>query len=345
MMTKTCFVAALLLTGLAHAQGPTPNSVAAALATAQDNEKCISVRPFYWQIGGATGSLVSASEGLDSTGQPVLESTMMNTASAGKWLYGTYIVQKRGSAANLTSNDITFLHMTSGYSNMGGDPQGACPPTDNPDDVDVCLLNVNKKDGLPFDYQNPETIGVFYYDGGHIENHAKLYGGIGTVINENLGAVIASKLGPGVAFTYSEPLLPGAVYTNAGMFARVLQHIVNGSLYMHDALGIDPVCTKPSATCDAQYSPIPAAWHYSITHWVEDDPVTNGDGAFSSPGGEGFYPWIEASKQYYGVLARAVGGGGANQYGYGSSQCGALIRAAWDTGVQQKGPIPERSQK
>ena len=29
-----------------------------------------------------------------------------------------------------------------------------------------------------------------------------------------------------------------------------------------------------------------------------------GDGAFSSPGLFGFYPWIDAGKTYYGVLAR-----------------------------------------
>jgi hypothetical protein len=339
-MNKTFLALALLSTGLTYAQAPTPTSVAAATATAEDNRKCTAVRPFFWEIGNGSGPLASASVGLDQYGQPVLDSTMMNTASSGKWLYGAYIVQKRGSAANLTAEDINFLHMTSGYTNMGGNPQAACPPTDSPDDVDVCLNNINPKTRLPYSYQNPTTIGAFYYDGGHIQNHAKLYGGIGTVVLDSLGAVIAGKLGPGVAFRYSEPLLPGAVYTNPRMFALVLQHIVSGELYMHDALGTFPVCTKPSATCNAQYSPIPEAWHYSIAHWVEDDPVTNGDGAFSSPGGEGFYPWIEASKEYYGVLARVVGGGGANSYGYGSSQCGALIRAAWDTGVQQTGPLP-----
>jgi hypothetical protein len=99
-----------------------------------------------------------------------------------------------------------------------------------------------------------------------------------------------------------------------------------------------PVCTRQSDTCTALNSPIPEAWHYSLAHWVEDDPVSHGDGAFSAPGGQGFYPWVEASKAYYGVVARVVTG--PQRQGFQSVQCGRLIRRAWDTGVQQKGRIP-----
>jgi hypothetical protein len=74
---------------------------------------------------------------------------------------------------------------------------------------------------------------------------------------------------------------------------------------------------------------------------VEDDPTTNGDGAFSSPGAFGFYPWIEASKNYYGVISRQAGSGNGEQEGYASAQCGRLIRHAWDPGAQQTGAIPQ----
>ena len=67
--------------------------------------------------------------------------------------------------------------------------------------------------------------------------------------------------------------------------------------------------------------------------------VTNGDGAFSAPGGEGFYPWVDASKAYYGLIARAETG--PQKAGFQSVQCGRLLRAAWDTGVQQTGTIPK----
>jgi hypothetical protein len=97
-------------------------------------------------------------------------------------------------------------------------------------------------------------------------------------------------------------------------------------------LGSHPVCTNP-LTCGlnvAAYSPVPSTetWHYSLGHWVEDDPIV-GDGAFSSAGSFGFYPWIDATKTNYGIVARSAQQG----QGYASAQCGRLIRKAWTTGV------------
>jgi hypothetical protein len=84
-------------------------------------------------------------------------------------------------------------------------------------------------------------------------------------------------------------------------------------------------------------TPIPENWQYSIAHWVETDPNSNGDGAFSSPGSKGVYPWISADKTLYGVIARVGATGGV---GYQSAQCGRLIRHAYVTGIQQTGTIP-----
>ena len=86
------------------------------------------------------------------------------------------------------------------------------------------------------------------------------------------------------------------------------------------------------ATCPtAVFTPSPRGeqWHYSVGHWVEDDP-TVGDGAFSSPGAFGFYPWIDAGKTWYGVLATLNVGGAID-----SVRCGRLIRKAWLTGTTQ----------
>jgi hypothetical protein len=87
----------------------------------------------------------------------------------------------------------------------------------------------------------------------------------------------------------------------------------------------------------SHYSPSPLAWHYSYGHWVEDEPGT-GDGAFSSPGKFGFYPWIDASKTYYGIVAREdLTPGGTIQTApyYQSALCGRAIRKALLTGVAQ----------
>ena len=74
--------------------------------------------------------------------------------------------------------------------------------------------------------------------------------------------------------------------------------------------------------------PSSESWRYSIGHWVEDDPVV-GHGAFSSAGSFGFYPWIDADKTTYGVLARSESAGN----GIDSVDCGRLVRKAWITAV------------
>jgi hypothetical protein len=71
------------------------------------------------------------------------------------------------------------------------------------------------------------------------------------------------------------------------------------------------------------------SWQYSLGHWVESDPRV-GDGAFSSPGAFGFYPWIDAGRSHYGILARVASNGAR-----GSALCGRQIRKAWSTGVAQ----------
>lgn len=66
------------------------------------------------------------------------------------------------------------------------------------------------------------------------------------------------------------------------------------------------MCTLPAACpSESAFSPAdPAAWHYSYEHWVEDDAAGDDDGAFSSPGYFDFYPWIDRTKRYYGIVAR-----------------------------------------
>ena len=323
---------------------PTTGSVAAATATASNNALCTAIQPFYWEIGDKAGALASGSVGTGSSGGQVLASTRLSIASASKWIYGTYIVQVRGAAAALTAQDINFMHFTSGYTNMGDSTTtSTCPaPATGPNTVNVCLAQTNSANGLPYTYQNPATEGTFDYDSGHLENHASQLGGLGDVAVGQLGATIGDLLGSNIDFVYTEPLMAGGIYTSANDYTVVLRGILSGALFMHDALGTSPVCTRPSAPgCNASFSPIPEAWHYSIAHWVEDDPATNGDGAFSSAGAFGFYPWVEAAKNYYGVLSREAQTGNGEQQGYASVQCGRLIRHAWDAGLEQTGALPQ----
>ena len=335
----TSTAASTVITVTTAGIGPTPTSVAAANATVQSNPLCgTPITPFYWEIGDQNGALISGSVGADTTGAPVLVTTKLSIASASKWIYSTYVTQLRGSASKLTAQDVNFLHFTSGYDNM--DNQGtACPASNNPNTVNQCLTRTNPQ-GASFSAQNTATIGSFYYNGGHMENHASQLTPLGPVAVGSLASSMLPLLGSGINLVYTEPLMSGGILTTAQDYATVLRRVLDGSLAMHDALGTSPVCTLPSASCNASFTPIQEAWHYSIGHWVEDDPTVHGDGAFSSPGAFGFYPWIDATKTYYGVIARAQQTGTGEQQGYASAQCGRLIRHAWMTGVEQTQTIP-----
>jgi CubicO group peptidase (beta-lactamase class C family) len=133
---------------------------------------------------------------------------------------------------------------------------------------------------------------------------------------------------------YGSPQLAGGAHMSAADYAQFLRKIISGGLAIKEHLGEDPVCTLPGASCPtAIYSPAsPYNWHYSWGHWIEDDSSIGDDGAFSSPGAFGFYPWIDSSKQYYGILARRSDTIGAYK---DSAMCGRLIRAAFLTGIAQ----------
>ena len=324
-------VTALVNSTSGYAAAPTPMSTSAATWTAQNNNLCTGLTSYYWEIGDANGRAISASQ--NSGSAPVTATTVMSIASASKWVYSTSVVQSRGSAANLSSSDIDFLHFTSGYTNMGNYTPGeqSCPQTGT---VNQCLAQ-----NASYGTQNPQTIGVFDYDSGHMEVHAS-QNGLGNDGVRLLQSAVQQQIGNDINIAYSQPLLAGGIYTTGNDYALMLRKILGKKLSMHDALGTSPVCTSMRSPCYSANSPIPEAWHYSIGHWVEDDPATYGDGAFSSAGAFGFYPWIDAGKTYYGIIGREDAASGGEQGGYASAQCGRLVRHAWMTGVNQSNTLP-----
>lgn len=301
---------------------PTPVSTAqrisAATATAQSTSNdCASINPFYWEVGDKNSRLASGSI-QSGGGTPVYTaSTVMSIASASKWIYAAYVVQRR--QGQLTDDDIKFLTFRSGYTNFSN-----CQSNQT---VDECVAY--QQNGV----HSNLTDGKFSYGGGHMEKHASL-NGLGPLNNAGLLTEIQSQLGTDVNVPYSQPQLAGGIYASANAYAIFLRKILSGSLLMNAALGTNAVCTNPTTCVDAINTPVPTSesWHYSIGHWVEDDPV-NGDGAFSSAGAFGFYPWIDASKSWYGIVARKDDTETGN--GFQSAQCGRLIRKAWMTGVPQ----------
>lgn len=289
----------------------------AATNTAQANSACTAIQPFYWEIGDKTQRLAGASAG----GATYTASTSMPIASASKWLYGAYVAERR--AGVLTAEDIKYLHFQSGYTNFSS---GGCT---NNETVASCLTHDGNGD------YSASTDGKFFYSGGHMQKHASLPApgmDLGTLVNATLATEVRAQLGTDIGLTYTQPQLAGGVKTTANDYALFLRKLLNNQLKMAALLGSNKVCTNPTTCTDALRTPITANvdWHYSVGHWVEDDP-TSGDGAFSSAGAFGFYPWVDAGKTYYGIVARVDLVGGGND----SAICGALIRKAWMTGVQQ----------
>ncbi len=328
----------ILTVGTASVGPPTANSVAAVSATAQNNTQCTAIQPFYWEIGDAGSALASGSS-TQAGASPVTATTKWSIASASKWIYGMYVVQNRGGAANLTPSDIKFMNFTSGYTYMDTLTQSATctAPASGADSINYCLTLPSATAGELYSSHDPSTDGVFDYDGGHEENHAgQFQPEINNLDTSLLGSAIATGLNvSGITLRYTQPLLAGGIYGSANDYSPILRAVLSGQLGMLNALGTHPVCAWVGSGCNAAYSPaVTVHWHYSIAHWVEDDPTT-GDGAFSSPGAFGFYPWIESNKKFYGIISRYATANGEIQNGLASSQCGRELRAAWETGVQQ----------
>jgi len=287
--------------------------ITAATSTANSSSNaCSLVRPFYWEIGAATTRLATGSVKSATSTTTYTANTPMALASASKWLYASYVAQKRGG--QLTASDIKYLNFRSGYTNM----YTACTATQS---VDSCLAaNGN---GV----YNASTDNRFYYGSGHMQKHASLMG-VGALAPKALGLEVQAQLGTDILMGYNQPALAIGAYATPDAYARFLRKLLGGQLKMSSLLGSNKVCTSPGVcgTSQALLSPVSNAWHYSVGHWVEDD--ASGDGAFNSLGALGFYPWIDASKTYYGVLARMAEGGMDS-----SKQCGQLIRKAWLSGT------------
>ena len=327
----------------------------AAEATASGDSLCTALTPFYWEIGDKDGVLDSGTGG-NGSGTPPSSETPMAIASASKWIFAAYALERLDvSASNpLSKDEVQELNFTSGYDHLS---DASCLLTTT---VGGCLNASNALGGLNSDRNNPD-IGHFFYNGGHMQTMAvNSFGLGGDYINfvsstPKLATDIETYVGQDLALDYSNPVLAGGADTTAATFGAFLRKILTGDLRMRDYLSADVVCTHTnSSDCpSALYSPVnetapgpvnnvsDEAWHYSVGHWIEDDPQV-GDGAFSSPGADGFYPWIDAAKTYYGILARYVPIAQANaapakQKPYVLSvYCGRAIRKAWMTGQSQQ---------
>jgi hypothetical protein len=269
-------------------------------------------------------------------GTTPMAGTQMLIASSSKWLFGAYVVQLRNGV--LTANDIAALTMRSGHTNF---TYGSCIKTlrvnQDAETVAECFnAPSNSGVGTNGDF-NSNTNGKFFYNGGHFQWLAANDLQLGATNNAALKAAVAAQIGTDFTFGYDSPQLAGGATSSGADYGFFLRKILSNQLRMHDALGTNAVCTNPFNCAAALSTPISPneSWHYSLAHWVEDDPVV-GDGSFSSPGAFGFYPWIDASKTYYGILARySLPTSAGDTVSLDSVTCGRKIRKAWLTAVAQ----------
>jgi CubicO group peptidase (beta-lactamase class C family) len=193
--------------------------------------------------------------------------------------------------------------------------------------------------------RDTSAIDKYFYASGHFQKHAAVDLGLSSKNASQLATEIHDYLGNDWTFTYSRTDLAGGGKSSAADYAKFLRKILNGTLLLSGgALGSHAVCTYTGPTdpltgrvncAQAQDSPSNEDTQYSLGHWVENDPqwlAGGGDPAYSSPGLAGFYPWIDSSRTYYGIVARVDLSQGA---GAASTACGRQIRKAWLTGIAQ----------
>lgn len=315
----------------APAPGPGPASaapdrsarIAAAAATAaSDANDCFAIRPFYWELGDRDGRVAGASVDRSAAGQTVTADSALRLASATKWVYAAYVAQRRNG--QLEAWDQRMLSLRAGYIDFAG-----CRADQS---IDQCLAwQAN-------DQFTPDADGRFFYGGGHLQKHASLFG-LGALDAGQLAAEMQRVLGADLPFGMAQARPGGGATGTPAVYARFLRKLLGGELALGTLLGSSAACASVAgcAAGEALYAPGPAdeTWHYSLGHWVEDDPV-RGDGAFSSAGAFGFYPWIAGDRGHYGIVAREVANGaGEDEAGAGeqSARCGRLIRQAWNSGV------------
>jgi len=320
-MHRLAFTALVMTPLLVHAD-PTPaQRAAAATLTAQKSAACVAAQPFYWELGDAKAVLAGGKAGDEA---PERDTTMA-IASASKWIWGGFVAERR--QGRLTAEDVKFLHFRSGYTHYR-----VCRRDQT---VEACQQSLFNGRGR----KDPATENRFAYNGGHMQQQAVLMG-LGSLDADGLAQAVRQSLAPALGadwrWSYSQAMPAGGGRTSAADYSRFLRALLDDDLQLGRLLGTQAVCTNPQ-TCprDAVKTPIPGgeSWHYSLGHWVEDDPRV-GDGAFSSPGAFGFYPWISADRRFYGLVAReqrsgVLSGDPGDKPAVASVRCGRGIRAAW----------------
>ena len=313
--------AVLAAMAAAHAAGPSLAARRAAVeSTLAHAGSCQSMGDYYWEIGDADGALMHGQQG-----KRVGANKTVRLASASKWVFGAYVVER--AHGKPTPAEIDALTMRSGY-------DGLNPLLCNRNDtVQSCFAR-----GRNHTF-TPGHVGRFSYNGGHDQ---KLLIDLGfgradvEVLNNDLDRQLADTpglrdAGQPLGIRYLAPEPAGGMIATPLAYGQFLRRLMRGEYQLGKMLGQHAVCTEPGTCPTAVSTPASQPWHYALNYWIEDQ--AGGDGAFSSAGAFGFYPWITADKRHYGMLVRET----LAPRGYvRSAACGALIRRAFAEGKPQR---------
>ena len=294
----------------------------AAVDTANISPDCTSLGDFYWEVGNGTAKLFGFSRG-----SGVAETTVMPLASASKWLYASAYLQSKGYA-NLSATEKKRLNFTSGYLE-GTDTICGDAGTTVSDCYGPSYKNVS--------YKSLQD-GKFFYDGGHMQKLAldDMGGRMGTGLLSIIDW-LNGQLGTSLPESSSAVAVAGGFWGSAAHYRVFLQNLLGNQYAMSVRLNADAVPAWPGGP-GVTYTPWTAAGqaYYGLGHWLERELVNNvwSVTGHSSPGMFGFYPWVDAGKSQYMLLARArlntTGGEGEM-----SRVCAHEILEAYTLGVVQ----------
>jgi len=363
-MNRSVLAILMLGAGAVSAAGPSLDDRKRDAQAAADGPSCRGLN-FYWEIGNAAGEKRSGNGPGGSGGNQVRADDPMLIASGGKWLYSAYVVEMRNGTPsssdipylNFKSGYHSLRSCTFPLTPAADRTVYKCgEPGNNP------KTDADAPEPLP---EGGTVPGSFYYDSGHFEAHAANDPSLllATQTAPALGGVIGGKLGM-ADLSYAGLVFAGDARTTAASYGGFLQKVLKGradqagGLKIGQLLGTNDVCTSTATRMEGlkrvpvdcnlkddrsdrseSVPPLPARlddtgvlpdgsvsvpngppWRYSLGHFVEKDQTV------SSPGLLGFYPWIDASRQWYGVLARYQPVGLSYQ---DSVVCGRAIRNAW----------------
>lgn len=207
-------------------------------------------------------------------------------------------------------SEVTLEQLLSFTSGMADPPVNASCTSDPRQTLQACARELY--DGA-FQFA-PGT--AFYYGSSHFHVAAAMAEvATGSRWVDLVAAELAGPLGLSadtgfVARAANNPLVAGGMRSTARDYATYLEAFFTGR---HLPNWTTALSEDRTAQVVFEASPVAvalpgSAWHYALGHWIECnsdrfDPDCVDDRIYSSPGAFGFYPWIDRSAGYWGVLA------------------------------------------